>query len=169
MGWSWAWKIALRARIGDGDGAADLLEEALTPFVGDATRHGPVDGSEWGGLLPNLFSTHPPFQIDANLGFPASIAELLVQSHEGVVRLLPALPRRWANGDVQGLRARTGLVVDLSWQNGVLTTARVHNRLAQDRTVRTSYAGRDIEVIVHAGESVDVPVGDPSALPAEPG
>jgi alpha-L-fucosidase 2 len=158
MGWSWAWKIALRARIGDGDTAASLLDEALTAFDGDATRHGPVDGSEWGGLLPNLFSTHPPFQIDANLGFPAAIAELLVQSHGGVVRLLPALPSAWTVGDVQGIGVRTGLVADIAWRDGRLVEARLRNRLAEDRDVTVESAGRRISVRVPAGAYVDVPV-----------
>ncbi|MDQ0573817.1 glycosyl hydrolase family 95 catalytic domain-containing protein [Agromyces albus] len=158
MGWSWAWKIALRARIGDGDTAASLLDEALTPFDGDAARHGPVDGSEWGGLLPNLFSTHPPFQIDANLGFPASIAEMLVQSHAGVIRLLPALPSTWSEGDVQGIGVRTGLIADLAWRDGLLIEARLHNDSNEDRIAVVAYAERRITLRVPGGESVEVPV-----------
>ena len=156
MGWSWAWKIALRARIGDGDTAASLLDEALTAFDGDAMRHGPVDGSEWGGLLPNLFSTHPPFQIDANLGFPASIAELLVQSHGGVIRLLPALPSDWREGDVQGIRARTGIAVDLAWSDGRVRDARLRNLLDEDRDVVVEHDGRRISLTVPAGATVEV-------------
>ncbi|MBD3941364.1 glycoside hydrolase N-terminal domain-containing protein [Microbacterium sp. NEAU-LLC] len=158
MGWSWAWKIAMRARIGDGDTAASLLDEALAPFEGDAARHGPVDGSEWGGLLPNLFSTHPPFQIDGNLGFPAGIAEMLVQSHGGVVRLLPALPSAWADGDAQGLGARTGLVVDLAWRDGALATATVRSIRGDDRTVAVAYGDRRLELQVPANGSVEVPL-----------
>jgi alpha-L-fucosidase 2 len=158
MGWSWAWKIALRARIGDGDAAAALLDEALAPFEGDSTRHGPVDGSEWGGLLPNLFSTHPPFQIDGNLGFPAAIAELLVQSHGGALRLLPALPSAWSDGDAQGIGARTGLVVDLAWHDGLLASARLRSIRGGEREVIVEYAGNRAIVRVPAGGSVDVPV-----------
>lgn len=158
MGWSWAWKIALRARIGDGDAAAALLDEALAPFEGDATRHGPVDGSEWGGLLPNLFSTHPPFQIDGNLGFPAGIAELLVQSHGGVVRLLPALPSSWTDGDAQGLGARTGLAVDLVWRDGAPASATLRSLRGGERDVIVEYAGHRVVLPVPAGGSVDVPV-----------
>jgi len=158
MGWSWAWKIAMRARIGDGEAAAALLDEALAPFEGDATRHGPVDGSEWGGLLPNLFSTHPPFQIDGNLGFPAGIAELLVQSHGGAVRLLPALPAAWTDGEAQGLGARTGLTVDLAWRDGVLAAATVRSIRGDDRVVAVAYGDRRLDLTVPAGGVVEVPL-----------
>jgi alpha-L-fucosidase 2 len=158
MGWSWAWKIAMRARIREGEAAAALLDEALTPFEGDATRHGPVDGSEWGGLLPNLFSTHPPFQIDGNLGFPAGIAELLVQSHGGLVRLLPALPTAWTDGDAQGLGARTGLTVDLTWRGGALTSATVRSIRGDERDVTVTYRDRRVELRVPAGGAVEVPL-----------
>lgn len=160
MGWSWAWKIALRARTGDGDAAAELLDEALAPFEGDATRHGPVDGSEWGGLLPNLFSTHPPFQIDGNLGFPAGIAEMLVQSHGGVVRLLPALPSSWTDGEVQGIGARTGLVVDLAWRDGALASATVRSIRGGERDVAVMYEGRRVALRVPEGGSVEVPLDE---------
>ncbi|MDR6971971.1 glycosyl hydrolase family 95 catalytic domain-containing protein [Leifsonia shinshuensis] len=151
MGWSWAWKIALRARLGDGEAAHDLLTQALTPYDGDARRHGPVDGSEWGGLLPNLFSTHPPFQIDGNLGFPAAIAELLLQSHAGAVHLLPALPEAWPEGRVTGLGARGGLRVDLAWSGGRLESAVVHNPGTEPRAIRVRYGSAEAEVLLSAG------------------
>ncbi|VXB34028.1 conserved hypothetical protein [Microbacterium sp. 8M] len=160
MGWSWAWKIALHARVGDGETASALLEEALTPFDGDASRHGPVDGSERGGLLPNLFSTHPPFQIDGNLGFPAAIAELLVQSHEGVVALLPALPSSWPDGDVQGIGARTGLHVDLSWRDGVLSASTVHNALRAPQRVTVTWHGHQVSLEVPGHGSIGVPIAE---------
>ncbi|WP_311257621.1 glycosyl hydrolase family 95 catalytic domain-containing protein [Microbacterium sp. WCS2018Hpa-9] len=168
MGWSWAWKIALRARARQGDIAASLLEEALTPFDGDATRHGPVDGSEWGGLLPNLFSTHPPFQIDGNLGFPAAIAEMLVQSHGGRVHLLPALPTSWSHGDVQGIAVRPGLVLDLAWHRGIVTSAVLHNPGHEDLTVVVTAGERDVTVDVAAGASTDIPVSLRSGSAAFP-
>jgi alpha-L-fucosidase 2 len=151
MGWSWAWKIALRARLGDGEAAHELLRQALTPYDGDARRHGPVDGTEWGGLLPNLFSTHPPFQIDGNLGFPAGIAELLLQSHGGVLHLLPALPEAWPDGRVLGLGARGALTVDLVWSSGTLERAVLRNPHPEARRVRVRHAGADREVEVPAG------------------
>jgi len=151
MGWSWAWKIALRARLGDGEAAHELLQQALTPYDGDARRHGPVDGSEWGGLLPNLFSTHPPFQIDGNLGFPAGIAELLLQSHGGVIHLLPALPAAWPEGRATGLGVRGGLSVDLAWSGGTLESAVLRNPHAEPRDVRVRYGGTEREVRLPAG------------------
>ncbi len=150
MGWSWAWKIALRARLGDGETAHDLLREALAPYRGDARRHGPVDGSEWGGLLPNLFSTHPPFQLDGNLGFPAAIAELLLQSHGGRVHLLPALPEAWPAGSVDGLHARGGVVVDLRWSDGVLREAVLHNPGTAEIRVPVRYGASVFDVLVPA-------------------
>jgi alpha-L-fucosidase 2 len=154
MGWSWAWKIALRARLGDGETARKLLSEASQPFTGDRHRDAPVDGSEWGGLLPNLFSTHPPFQIDGNYGFPAGLAELVLQSHNDVVTLLPALPAEWSDGEARGLRCRGGLAVDLEWRAGELAYA-VLRRLSGDPAdpVRVRYRGRETELRLRAGES----------------
>jgi len=161
MGWSWAWKIALRARLGDGETAHELLREALAPYRGDARRHGPVDGSEWGGLLPNLFSTHPPFQLDGNLGFPAGIAELLLQSHGGRVQLLPALPAAWPEGRVDGLHARGGIVVDLSWADGALTEAVLHNPGETERRVPVRTGASDLDVLVPARGTAVVTVPEP--------
>ena len=129
MGWSWAWKIALRARLGDGETARSLLQEASAPFERDHRRLAPVDGSEWGGLLPNLFSTHPPFQIDGNYGFTAGIREMLIGTREGEIRLLPALPAAWSEGTVSGAHLPGALSVDLEWADGAPTRVAVH-RLA---------------------------------------
>jgi hypothetical protein len=155
MGWSWAWKIALRARLGDARTARDLLLEATRPFSGDSTAAAPVDGSQWGGLLPNLLSTHPPFQIDGNYGLMAAILELVVQSHGGIIRLLPAIPEQWLEGSVQGVWCRGGWSVDLAWQHGQLTSLTVRgSHLAGTRTARIRHGRKTIELILDAGEEV---------------
>jgi len=139
MGWSWAWKIALRARLGDAATARELLSEATRPLAGDPARNAPVDGSEWGGLLPSLFSSHPPFQIDGNYGLMAAVLELVVQSHNGVVRVLPAIPDQWPDGDCRGVRCRGGLAVDLSWRRGRLTSLTVRRLGGDERPVWIHY------------------------------
>ncbi|MBT0992685.1 glycoside hydrolase N-terminal domain-containing protein [Cellulomonas sp. DKR-3] len=112
-GWSMAWKAALRARLGDGSAVGEALAEALTAA-------GPEGGPWAGGLLPNLFSTHPPFQVDGNLGLVAAMAEALLCSSRTRLHVLPALPPGWPDGEIRGLRARGRLGVDLRWASGRL-------------------------------------------------
>jgi alpha-L-fucosidase 2 len=159
MGWSWAWKIALRARLGDAASARGLLCEATRPVAGDASADSPVDGSRWGGLLPNLLSAHPPFQIDGNYGFVAAIAEMILQSHGGVVRVLPALPAEWPDGQVRGLRCRGGIEADLSWRDGELSWLRLYRPNGEQprsggRQVLLRYGPHNVQVTVPPGEVV---------------
>ncbi len=155
MGWSWAWKIALRARLRDAATARDLLREAARPLAHDAGTDAPVDGSQWGGLLPNLFSTHPPFQIDGNYGFTAALTEMVLQSHTGTVHLLPALPAPWTDGHARDLRCRGGLGVDFHWSGGSLTTVTLR-RIAGDPAapVRVRHGDLTVELTVPAGAAV---------------
>jgi len=148
-GWSLAWKINLWARLRDGDRAYSLLQKALSPVYAKEFRGG-------GGVYRNLFDAHPPFQIDGNFGATSGIVEMLMQSHTAEIELLPALPAAWANGSVQGLRARGGFEIDIAWKNGTLDHATIHSITGTSGTIR--YREKIVDVKLRPGATRSIKI-----------
>ncbi|NED94614.1 glycoside hydrolase family 95 protein [Phytoactinopolyspora alkaliphila] len=140
-GWSLAWKLALRARLREPARFASLLRYLIRPVTGQAAHAG--------GLYPNLFAAHPPFQIDGNLGYTAAVCEALVQGHRGHIDLLPGWPEDLGDGSVRGLIAEPGITVGFDWRDGIpvtVTLRALSARQAGPRVVRHRGTSRNIEI-----------------------
>ena len=135
-GWATAWRLNLWTRLHDGDHAYRIFDFLLSPER----------------TYPNMFDAHPPFQIDGNFGGSAGIAELLLQSQNGEIELLPALPGIWQAGSVKGLRARGGFEVGIEWQNGKLSSATIH-RITDTETCTVRYGQKTIALRLKAGQT----------------
>ncbi|WP_339864009.1 glycoside hydrolase family 95 protein [uncultured Algoriphagus sp.] len=137
-GWSRAWLINFSARLLDGEMAHEHIQKLLSQ-----------------SLYPNLFDGHPPFQIDGNFGYTAGVAEMLVQSHEtGLIRLLPALPKAWENGSVNGLKTRGDYTIDMTWEAGELKTCRIH--AGKSGRILVFYDGSEMDIDLERGQSFEV-------------
>ena len=135
-GWATAWRINLWARLDDGDHAYSILNFLLSPQR----------------TYPDMFDAHPPFQIDGNFGGASAIAEMLLQSHNGEIDFLPALPKAWPAGSITGLRARGGFEVDMAWKDGRLTSSTV--RSTAGTAVRLRYGTAVKNVQLRQGQSL---------------
>ena len=161
-GWSLGWKINLWARLADGNRAHKLLQRTMRSVGFKETdssgvlvnNHGDYDS----GVYHNFLSAHPPFQLDGNMGATAGIAEMLLQSHDNAIELLPALPDAWPNGQVKGLRSRGGFEIDISWTKGQLTRVDIRKagHSVTGKIVKLKYGAKEISFIDKASLSIQL-------------
>jgi alpha-L-fucosidase 2 len=137
-GWSMGWKVNFWARLLDGNHAYKLIADQLSPAP-------MTESGQDGGTYPNLFDAHPPFQIDGNFGCTSGIAEMLLQSQDGDIHILPALPEVWKDGTVKGLVSRGGFIIDISWKNGKLSDLVIKSTLGGNCRVRVSEKIKDLQ------------------------
>ena len=155
-GWALAWRICLWARLHDGEKAYGMLKKQMRPVNGS----NPMNYQQGGGCYPNMFGAHPPFQIDSNFGSCAGIAEMLMQSTEETIDLLPALPRAFGTGMVSGLRTRAGATVAVSFRDGRLEKAELKGTMPQERELTVCYKGRKKKIILGKRMSVSLTEAD---------
>jgi alpha-L-fucosidase 2 len=140
--WTWAWRTALWARLGKPERSAEMIRGLLTH-----------------NILANLFTTHPPFQIDGNFGITAGICEMLVQSHAGEISILPAVSPQWKSGSFRGLKARGGFEVGAVWNDGKLSAAEVRSQLGNPAVLRLQGAPMEITLKENDGASSRISAG----------
>ncbi len=151
-GWSTGWRINLWARLKNGEKAYQIYRKLLTAVAPENSRY--PNYSRGGGTYPNLFDAHPPFQIDGNFGGTAGVCEMLIQSHDGVIELLPALPKAWSEGSVSGLCARGGFEVSFEWKGGYVRKCSIKAR--KNGTVTLFYNGQQKTVKLKAGQTQSI-------------